>query len=45
MGLSVLTWVSSYRNDRLDSDLEMSLTERELTAATSSNIYAFLLGF
>ena len=45
MGLSVLTWVSSYRNDRLYSDLEMSLTERELTATASGNIYAFPLGF
>ena len=45
MGLSVLTWVSSYRSDLLDNDLEMSSTARELTTAASSNIYASLLGF
>ena len=45
MGLSVLTWASSYRNDRLDSDLEMFLIARELTIAASSNTYAFPLSF
>ena len=45
MGLSVLTLVSSYRSDRLDSDLEKSLTALELTTAASSNIYAFLPSF
>ena len=45
MGLSVLTLVSSYRSDRLDSDLEKSLIELELTTTASSNIYAFLPSF
>ena len=44
MGLNVLTWVSSYRSDRLDSDLEKSSIELKLTTAASSNIFAFLPG-